>query len=575
MNWLVNMPKWLWRLAGVVVVAALCLAGYGLVSASRAPATNAGLSRVLTAIERGEASRATLDATHDQVRLVLSGGEIVVAAYPRSYVGTLIDRLSGQGVELSVSRPGTGPDPSLLLQAGLLVLLAAIGVGLLSRLRSGRRVSKALVPSERFSDVAGCDEAIEQVRECVEFLRSADKFTAAGARRPNGLLLIGEPGIGKTLIARAVAGEAGVPFYAVAGSEFVEVFAGVGAARVRALFAQARRTGGVVFFDELDTVGRARSVGAAPDGSVRERDATLNQLLVELDGFLPNDRVLVSGATNRADILDPALVRPGRFDRVVTVPLPDVDGRAAILAVHAADKRFADSAGLWSLARRTEGMTGADLARLLNEAAILAARHGRDSISLDDLESALVDAAMGRERKASLSRRDREVLAWHEAGRAVAMLAVPDASPPVRVSIVPRGAMCGATWAETSETTLVTKREAMARLVVLMAGRAAEEVFAKGFSNASAPDYGVATAIATNMVAEWGMGDFKMRLDPEVSFCQELIVLGVAALLGEAYATAVALMGQEHDAVAAVKEELLTHGTITGHRAKTLRDSRP
>ncbi|MCE1247802.1 MAG: ATP-dependent zinc metalloprotease FtsH [Firmicutes bacterium] len=357
-----------------------------------------------------------------------------------------------------------------------------------------------------FEDVAGVEEAKEELREVVDFLRSPAKYKALGARIPKGVLLLGEPGTGKTLLGRAVAGEAGVPFYYISGSDFVEMFVGVGASRVRDLFENAKKNAPcIVFVDEIDAVGRQR--GAGLGGGHDEREQTLNQLLVEMDGFEVNNGVIVLAATNRPDVLDPALLRPGRFDRQIVVSKPDVKGREAILKVHSRGKPLGADVELEILAKRTPGFTGADLENLLNESALLAARNSQDKIYNKDCEEAIDRVIMGPERKSRIiSDKEKRVTAYHEAGHALTAKLVPGADPVRKVTILPRGMALGVTWTMPDQDKhLMTKNEILAEITVLMGGRTAEaQTFAEITTGAS-NDLKVATDLARKMVTKYGM----------------------------------------------------------------------
>lgn len=357
-----------------------------------------------------------------------------------------------------------------------------------------------------FDDVAGLDEAKEELKEVVEFLKNPKKFVELGAKIPKGVLLMGPPGTGKTLLARAVAGEAGVAFFSISGSDFVEMFVGVGAARVRDLFATAKKNAPcIVFVDEIDAVGRQR--GAGLGGGHDEREQTLNQLLVEMDGFEANIGIILLAATNRPDVLDPALLRPGRFDRQVIVDIPDIRGREAILKVHAKGKPLADDVDLKILARRTVGFTGADLSNMLNEAALLAARKGARRISMAECEEAIEKVIAGPEKKSRLmSDADRTLTAYHEAGHAVAGAFLPNTDPVHKVTIIPRGRAGGYTLMLPKEDKYyVSKSEALAEVTVLLAGRAAEELFLDDISTGASHDLERATKLVRKMICEWGM----------------------------------------------------------------------
>lgn len=381
----------------------------------------------------------------------------------------------------------------------------------------GRSRAKRLndnVPKVTFEDVAGVDEAKQELQEVVEFLKNAKKFQALGAKIPKGVLLLGPPGCGKTMLARAIAGEAGVPFFHISGSDFVEMFVGVGASRVRDLFdtAKANRPS-LIFIDEIDAVGRQR--GAGLGGGHDEREQTLNQLLVEMDGFDPNAGVIMIAATNRPDVLDPALLRPGRFDRQVTVDTPDVRGREAILNVHLRGKPLADEVNAPALARRTPGFSGADLANLVNEAALLAARYDKTKIGMDDFNESVDRVVAGPQRKSRIMNdQTRERIAYHEVGHAVVGELLPNANPVHKVSILPRGRALGYTMQyPTEDKYLTTRQEFMDDICALLAGRVAEETVFNEVTTGASNDFERATAIARAMVCEYGMSD---RLGPVV-----------------------------------------------------------
>ena len=374
-----------------------------------------------------------------------------------------------------------------------------------------KQVSRDM-PKITFADVAGVDEAVEELTELKEFLQSPDKFRALGAKIPKGVLLFGPPGTGKTLLARAVAGEAGVPFFTISGSDFVEMFVGVGASRVRDLFEQAKaQAPAIVFIDEIDAVGRHR--GAGLGGGHDEREQTLNQLLVELDGFDVNTGVIVIAGTNRPDILDPALLRPGRFDRQIVVDRPDLPGRRAILAVHARGKPLADDIDLEVLARQTPGFTGADLANLLNEGALLTARRGKDIIGMEELEESIERVIAGPERKSRLiSEEEKRVIAYHETGHALVGWALPMADPIHKVTIIPRGRSLGHTQSLPEEDKYIMRRsELVDQLAMYLGGRTAEEIVFDDPSTGAGDDIDKATDVARKMVMEYGMSD---RLGP-------------------------------------------------------------
>jgi cell division protease FtsH len=367
-----------------------------------------------------------------------------------------------------------------------------------------KRFSKSMTKTT-FNDVAGVDEAKKELVEIVDFLKNPEKYKKLGARTPKGVLLVGPAGCGKTLLAKAVAGEANVPFFSIAGSEFMEMLVGIGAARVRDLFANAKKSSpSIIFIDEIDAIGRARSVGMMP--SHDEREQTLNQILVEMDGFNPTEQVVVIAATNRGDLLDTALLRPGRFDRRVIVDFPDLEGRKAIAKIHAKGKPFDETVNWDKVAKRTVGYSGADLANMLNEAAIYAARASRDKINMEDLEEAATKVKLGPEKKRLQSDMDKKLTAYHEVGHAVVSHFLPHTDPVHRISIVSRGMALGYTLIPPAKDKLhETKTHLLEQITVMMGGRAAEEVIFNELTTGAANDFDQATQIAKAMVVEYGM----------------------------------------------------------------------
>ncbi|GJM44177.1 MAG: ATP-dependent zinc metalloprotease FtsH [Gemmatimonadota bacterium] len=423
---------------------------------------------------------------------------------------------------ISADIPGTRWTQILLAWLPILLILG-IWIFIMRQMQSGGNraftfgKSKARLmtggdrPKITFEDVAGATEAKQELEEIIEFLRDPAKFQKLGGKIPKGALLLGAPGTGKTLLAKAVAGEAAVPFFSMSGSDFVEMFVGVGASRVRDLFEQGRKNAPcIIFIDEIDAVGRHR--GAGLGGGHDEREQTLNQLLVEMDGFDSSEGVILVAATNRPDVLDPALLRPGRFDRQIVVDLPDVRGRLGILKVHSKPIPLNDDVNLEKIARGTPGFSGADLANVMNEAALLAARRNRDSVTMIDLFDAKDKVAMGPERKSLiLSEQEKEVIAYHEAGHALVALHVPGANPVEKVTIVPRGQSLGTTWFLPAERRNPTKSAYEADIAVSMGGRAAEEIVLGEITSGAKADIDGATNIARRMVCEWGMSE---RLGP-------------------------------------------------------------
>ncbi len=433
---------------------------------------------------------------------------------------TLIGTLRDEGVDIKAEQPPQPPWWTTIFSS-ILPMLLLIGVWFFIMQQTqggGNRVmsfgkSRAKLHSEEkikvsFKDVAGADEAKQELEEVVEFLKHPKKFNDLGARIPKGVLLFGPPGTGKTLLARAVAGEAGVPFFSISGSDFVEMFVGVGASRVRDLFEQAKKNAPcIVFIDEIDAVGRQR--GAGLGGGHDEREQTLNQLLVEMDGFGVNEGIIIIAATNRPDILDPALLRPGRFDRQVTVDRPDVKGRQEILKVHTRGKPVAKDVDLDVLARRTPGFTGADLSNLVNEAALLAARRNKKRIEMPELEEASERVVAGPERKSKvISDKERKLTAYHEAGHALVGMLLPNADPVHKVSIIPRGRAGGYTLMLPKEDRYyATRSELLDQLKTFLGGRVAEELVLKEISTGAQNDLERATDLVRKMITQWGMSE--------------------------------------------------------------------
>jgi len=432
----------------------------------------------------------------------------------------LVDMLVDKGVEVT---PKPAPEPPwwtglLSTMLPVLLLVGFVFFMMQQTQGGGNRVmqfgkSRARLHADdkkkvTFEDVAGADEAKEELEEVVEFLKHPKKFNELGARIPKGVLLFGSPGTGKTLLARAVAGEAGVPFFSISGSDFVEMFVGVGASRVRDLFEQAKKNSPcIVFIDEIDAVGRQR--GAGLGGGHDEREQTLNQLLVEMDGFNANEGIIVIAATNRPDILDPALLRPGRFDRHITVDRPDVNGRRDILMVHSKGKPLDDDVNLEVLARRTPGFTGADLANLVNEAALLAARQNQKKVTMQELEESIERVIAGPEKKSKvISEREKELVSYHEAGHAVVGKLLPHTDPIHKISIIPRGRAGGYTLLlPTEDRNYMTRSQLMDQVTTLLGGRVAESLVLKDISTGAQNDLERATDLIRKMITEFGMSE--------------------------------------------------------------------
>jgi cell division protease FtsH len=460
--------------------------------------------------------------------------------------------------------------------------------------KSRARMFSGTRPSVTFLDVAGVDEAKEELKEVVEFLKYPEKFAALGARIPKGVLLVGPPGTGKTLLAKAVAGEAGVPFFSISGSEFVEMFVGVGASRVRDLFDQAKRNSPcIVFIDEIDAVGRHR--GAGLGGSHDEREQTLNQILVEMDGFDTNTNVIVVAATNRPDILDPALLRPGRFDRQVILDQPDIRGRKAILEVHSKGKPLDGDVSLEVLAKQTPGFSGADLANLINEGAILAARRGKKKIQMPEFNEAVDRVIAGPERKSRvISQKEKEIIAYHEAGHALVGHMLPNADPPYKISIISRGMAGGFTrFLPEEDRHFYSRSQLIDRLSAGMGGLVAEELVFGESTTGPSNDLEHATRLARQMVTQWGMSD---RLGPRTfGRKEELVFLGreiseqrnysekvaeeideeVRQIIDKAYHTAKKLLTDNRDRLNSVVGVLLEQETIEGDPLTALLSGKP
>ena len=449
---------------------------------------------------------------------VTGKSEVFNTEYPEGFEGEVFQLLVDADIELSTDTEPAGFQdyfiaflPWLFLAGFMFYMFSQVRTNGNQIMQFGKSKAKEMdeeTPKVTFKDVAGAEEAKEELEEIKEFLKSPEKFNNLGAKIPKGVLLVGPPGIGKTLLARAVAGESNVPFYSISGSDFVEMFVGVGASRVRDLFKKAKESSpAIIFIDEIDAVGRMR--GAGLGGGHDEREQTLNQLLVEMDGFESNQGVILMAATNRPDVLDPALLRPGRFDRQVIVDRPDLDGRTQILKVHSKDKPLVKTIDLKTIAKQTPGFTGADLANLLNESALLAARRNKKTISNTDIENSIDRVLAGPEKKSRLmSEEEKKIIAYHETGHALVGWALPNADPIHKVTIIPRGRALGYTQAlPESEKYLSSKAELKDRLAMLMGGRVAEELVFKDPTTGASNDIEKATDIARRMVMEFGMSD--------------------------------------------------------------------
>ncbi len=589
----------------IVAIGAMLYVGFRQDSNAPAPLT---INQVAQSIQNGDVARVIIQSD-TQFHVVYKSGK--EADSNKELSDTLVNQLVSLGVtaaqlspnnviiEVQPPSPWAGILSSLLyilpviFMAGVLWFIfrqaqgsnnAAMAFG-----KSRARMFSGEHPTVTFQDVAGIEESKQELAEVVEFLKEPQKFIQLGARIPKGVLLVGPPGTGKTLLAKAVSGEAGVPFFSISGSEFVEMFVGVGASRVRDLFDQAKRHSPcIIFVDEIDAVGRQR--GAGLGGSHDEREQTLNQMLVEMDGFDTDTNVIIIAATNRPDILDPALLRPGRFDRRVTLDRPDVKGREAILKVHAKGKPLEPNVDLASLARGTPGFVGADLENMINESAILAARRNKKSIGQPELEEAIERVVMGPERKSRLiSDEEKRIIAYHEAGHAVVANAIPEADPVQKITIVGRGQSGGATWYRPDDDRLLFSRKKMiATLAGALGGRVAEELVFDDITSGASNDIEQVTHMARAMVTRLGMSD---AMGPMVyGQKEELIFLGreiseqrdyseaiaqkidqeVRNLVDEAYKLSKNLLTSYRAQLDAVAKKLLEAETITREEFETI-----
>ena len=582
----------------LVAIGAMLYVGFRQDSAAQEPLT---INEVAAAIQSGSVARVIIQ-DDDTIKIVYKSGQ--EGESHKESTATLVDQLVSLGVKpeqlasenikIEVQPPSqwSGILSSLLyilpvvFMAGVLWFIfrqaqgsnnAAMAFG-----KSRARMFSGEHPTVTFEDVAGVEESKQELAEVVEFLKEPQKFIQLGARIPKGVLLVGPPGTGKTLLAKAVSGEAGVPFFSISGSEFVEMFVGVGASRVRDLFDQAKRHSPcIVFVDEIDAVGRQR--GAGLGGSHDEREQTLNQMLVEMDGFDTDTNVIIIAATNRPDILDPALLRPGRFDRRVALDRPDVKGREAILKVHVKGKPLDPVVDLGSLARGTPGFVGADLENLVNEGAILAARRNKKSIGQPELEEAIERVVMGPERKSRLiSDEEKRIIAYHEAGHAVVANSIPEADPVQKISIVGRAQAGGVTWFRPDEDRVMfSRKKLLANLAYALGGRVAEELVFDDITSGASNDIEQVTRMARTMVTRLGMSG---ALGPlQYGQKEELIFLGreiseqrdyseavaekideeVRKIVQESYELARRLLTQHRDYLDAVAKKLLEVETIT------------
>ena len=551
-------------------------------------------SEFIQRVDKGEVASVTIDG--ERVVVTDTTGNRFATIAPND--PKLTERLIDKGVEVRAEAQQSSGFMSLLSLWLPFIVLIGIWIFFMNRMQGGGKggamgfgKSKAKLLTEKngrvtFDDVAGMDEAKEELEEIVEFLRNPQKFSRLGGKIPKGALLVGPPGTGKTLLARAIAGEAGVPFFTISGSDFVEMFVGVGASRVRDMFEQAKKNAPcIVFIDEIDAVGRARGVGMG--GGNDEREQTLNQLLVEMDGFEANDGVIIVAATNRKDVLDPALLRPGRFDRQIHVPNPDIKGREKVLSVHARKVPSGPDVDLRVIARGTPGFSGADLANLVNEAALIAARLGRRFVAMADFENAKDKVMMGAERRSMvLTQEQKEHTAYHESGHAIVGMALPKCDPVYKATIIPRGGALGMVVSLPEIDRLNWhKDECKQKIAMTMAGKAAEIIKwgEEGVSNGPSGDIQQASGLARAMVLRWGMSDAVGNIDyaeahegyqgktAGLSVSAEtkmLIESEVKRLIDEGYATAYRILTEKADEFERLAKGLLEYETLTGDEIK-------
>ncbi len=569
-----------------LTIALLIILAFNFFNSNQLKSHTEPFSTFIQQVENGEIERVIIQG--QKVVGVTKDNKPFETFLPPGY-NSAIDKLTEKGVEIQVKPQEGSPWYITVLVSWLpMIFLILLWLSMMRQMSAGSNKalsfakSRAKVfvdnkPKVTFKDVAGIDEVKEEVSEIVDFLKNPKKFQQLGGRIPKGVLLAGVPGTGKTLLAKAIAGEANVPFLSVSGSEFVEMFVGVGASRVRDLFEQAKRHAPcIVFIDEIDAVGRRR--GAGVTGGHDEREQTLNQLLVEMDGFESSEGIIVIAATNRPDILDPALLRPGRFDRQIYVPLPDVKGRLEILKIHTKEKPLADDVDLEVIARSTPGFSGADLANIVNEAALIAARKNHGKITMEDFEEAKDKVTMGIERKSMvLSEEEKVTTAYHEAGHTLVAKLLPNADKVHKVTIIPRGRALGITQQLPEEDRYTyTKDYLLDRLCVLFGGRVAEELALGTISTGAGNDIERATEIARRMVAEWGMSDrigpiavkLKEQFGEPVELISEemkrLIDKEVKRIIKETYERTKELISQNMDKLENLAKALLERETLTG-----------
>ncbi len=588
MHWMKNVFIWL-LIIGFMILA------FNMFSGDRGEkAVKTSLNTFIQLVEEGKVKEARIK--DNVIVAVTADGQKVEVGIPTG--SNIVDKMLEKGVKVDVAVPeGNTWLVTFLISWLPILLFIGIWIYMMRQIGSGGGSSRGAFsfgksrakvyidekPKVKLDDVAGMEEVKEEVKEIIEYLKDPVKFQKLGGRPPKGVMFYGEPGVGKTLLAKAIAGEAHVPFISVSGSDFVEMFVGVGAARVRDLFETAKKNAPcIVFIDEIDAVGRSRgaiNLGGGHD----EREQTLNQLLVEMDGFDTSEGIIIIAATNRPDILDPALLRPGRFDRQIYIPRPDINGRYQILKVHAKDKKLGPNVDLEIVARATPGFTGADLENILNEAALLAARKNKSFIEMEDIEEAIDRVTMGLERKGMvISAREKEKIAYHEAGHAIMSLMVPGSDALHKVSIIPRGMALGVTQQlPIDDKHMYDKQDLLGKIMVLMGGRVAEEVFygRDGITTGAENDLQRATDLAYRMVSMWGMSDrvgpvairrtanpFLGGMTTSIDVSEDLlrdIDEEVKKILISAYEETKAIISAHTDAIKSVVKKLLEKETIS------------
>jgi len=578
------------NLALWIVITLLMVLLYNLFSQQRLSETNISYSEFMSKVEEGHIAEVIIQGQELSVTDDTRKRFTVYAPQDVELIRTLRDK----GIAISAKPPQESPwYVSVLVSWFPMIVLIAVWIFFMRQMQAGGGKalsfgkSRARLMSDQsakvtFQDVAGIDEAKEELQEIIEFLKDPKKFTRLGGRIPKGVLLMGSPGTGKTLLARAIAGEAGVPFFSISGSDFVEMFVGVGASRVRDLFVQGKKNAPcIIFIDEIDAVGRHR--GAGLGGGHDEREQTLNQLLVEMDGFESNEGVILISATNRPDVLDPALLRPGRFDRQVVVPLPDIKGREMILQVHMRKVPVAPDVKVTILAKGTPGFSGADLENLVNEAALLGAKRNKEKVDMLDFEDAKDKVYMGLERKSKVVREeDRKTTAYHEGGHALVARFLPETDAVNKITIIPRGRAAGITWFLPEERDFKYKDQLESELSVAFGGRVAEEIVFNRISTGAANDIKQATVLAEKMVRSWGMsevlgllsyakGEEHIFLGREIAQHRDYseataqkIDAEIKKLIDRAYERAKAVLSENLDVLHKLAELLLEKETVLG-----------